>query len=245
MSRRILCQKIGGAGGFLDLPFEFHISAWDGINVDGGGNFTSLTDLTGNGYTFLPEPDTLGTSPIEIVPSGIGGKQALRFDGTNQIYNLPAWLGSQREIFLFIVFKIENTNLGGNPGRIFSVENTRLSEGNRYGIINNSSITSGWSTGATNINSSKTYLGNHYGFLNTSGEGGTLQFALDNETVLTTSIGVVAPGYNNSYCAIGGNRNRYSRMLFCEARAMLGNYDLITPAVLSDMAAYVSATYGL
>lgn len=246
MSRKVLCQKIGGGGGFLGLDLHLHYRAWEGINIDGSGDFVSLTDLTGNGFDASEITATGGTSPIEIVPSGIGGKQALRFDGTNQISSSPIGLiPLDDDVFIFIVFKIEAGNIGGYPGRIFSVENTRLSEGSRYGIINNGGTIFGWSTDASNLSSTVTYLGDHYGWLTVTGSGGTMQFAIDGETKLSTAIGGGLPGYNNNYLAIGGNRSRYSRMLFCEAGMAIGQSASITSGFLSDLASYMSSTYGL
>src|SRR5690606_32684555 len=101
----------------------------------------------------------------------------------------------------------------GNPARIIDFSNTRLSLGNRYGIVYNTGTgIYGESISASALVSTSPYLGVHWGWLNTNGNNGTLMFALDGETPLTTSIGLVTPGYNNSYCAIGGNRDRYSRM---------------------------------
>lgn len=59
--------------------------------TDNAGYAVQIADLSGNGNSAI---QASGASQAQIVASGINGKQALLFDGSNDFYNLPSGLHS-------------------------------------------------------------------------------------------------------------------------------------------------------
>ncbi len=114
--RNVFCQSFGAlvagvvcltlAGQVLASPtlpgLAVHLRA-DQVLVDGGGNVTQWTDLTGNELHAMPP----GAAPVQV-PGAVNGLPVVRFGGGDRRLNLPN-LGVPGEYEVFVVARTAST----------------------------------------------------------------------------------------------------------------------------------------
>ena len=221
----------------LSLNLAAYITSFSGV-VLSGTNVVSLTDLTGNGNTFL----TAG-SP-QILGSGINGVQSIVLNGTNRIYReLPlTGITTNTNRSSFIVFKITDA-VGVTYHNIIMT-----------GAISYTSVDNNTNEQLFNPNSSNNFI--HNFFLNTLDSTSVSSQLLDSYAIFenlsggvskldVNNVSTTGSGFQiteNFHTYIGQWNGRGAKMLFCEYGVRNGNF---TTDEIANLKAYFKSKYNI
>jgi len=220
----------------LSLNLAAYITSFNGV-VLSGTDVVSLTDLTGNGNTFL----TAG-SP-QILGSGINGVQSIVFNGTNRIYRELPLVGitANTNRSSFVVYKITDTNGVIYHNIVICGVDSYTSPGTEYQHFYNVNSTNdfinNFSVNTLDSTSTSGQLLDSYAIFEKTAAGVS---KLNVNSILSTGSGVQNIANKGIY--IGQWYGRGAKMLFCEYGVRNGNF---TTDEIANLKAYFKSKYNI
>lgn len=235
---QIILQEEIIEGGYFSFPLLVYIRTWEGVNLDGSGDISSLTDLTGNGNDFTAR----GTTNPELVINGINGVQSARIDGFNGFECLTG-LGVPNldNHVVWIVFQLE-TLTGQTYHNVFLFGDTYTNAGGYsqlYNTASGSTVFRSQRPSGSQLTKTGVQLDKHYGIVKYDGVNAS--FSLDGSTYVTTP-------YINSVVSngqfIGQWNSRGAKMLFSEM-GIVEDSSVFGAPEKAELEAYLLNKYGI
>ena len=220
----------------LSLNLAAYITSFNGVTLS-GTNVVSLTDLTGNGNTFL----TAGNP--QILGSGINGVQSIVLNGTNRIYRETALTGITTDTnrSSFIVFKITDAIGVTYHNIILSGAISYTSSGSFNEQLYNPNSTNdfihNFNVNTLDSTSISDQMLDSYAILELTAAGLS---RLDVNNIITIGSGSQQIGNLHTY--IGQWNSRGAKMLFCEYGVRNENF---TTNEIANLKYYFKSKYNI